>query len=159
MNTKTFEIEVTREMIDEARRKGMTDCQMMALAVAKSIPGASDIVVADKGDEVTVEFTLDGERIVREVSRKERRRDRIARDRIAKDLFRSVPYGQIIAAAGQIMRHQRLKEAGLNDDEDVVVSLSGDEINDWIGGLNARQLRGLRRVAEGTKYDGIENIH
>ena len=51
-----FEIEVTQETIDEAVAAGLDGCGMMALAIRKCIPGATDIVVTHE----TASFTLNG---------------------------------------------------------------------------------------------------
>lgn len=38
-------VNVTQEIIDRARREGLSGAQMIALAIQESIPGASDIEV------------------------------------------------------------------------------------------------------------------
>jgi hypothetical protein len=52
-----IEIAVTQELIDEAMHDGLSGCELIALALARSIPGARDIVVTEE----TISFTLDGD--------------------------------------------------------------------------------------------------
>jgi hypothetical protein len=73
--TKMLTIHVTQEVFDEARYKVWWCCEIIALAIARSVPGARDVVVADArgssgpfgGEDqpvepITVEFTLGAER-------------------------------------------------------------------------------------------------
>jgi hypothetical protein len=53
---REFKIEVTQETIDEAMRAGVTGAEMIALAITKCVPGASDIVVTTEA----ISFTVDG---------------------------------------------------------------------------------------------------
>jgi len=45
--TEPLEISITQEILDYARRKGMTGRQMMAYAIMRSINGPDDIIVVD----------------------------------------------------------------------------------------------------------------
>ena len=58
------EIKVTQEMIDEARRRGMTGSELIAMAITKAIPEATDISV----NEETISYTLPGGEVHKELA-------------------------------------------------------------------------------------------
>jgi hypothetical protein len=80
-----------------------------------------------------------------------------ARQRYAKRFFNEVEISRILAAAGQIMRHQMVERGEIGPHDGV--SIQKADFANWIQWCNLGQLKVIRRIAEGLVGPEVISTH
>jgi hypothetical protein len=79
-----------------------------------------------------------------------------ARQRFAKRMVEEVPFERVFVAAGQVLRHRMEQRGEIGPDDGI--RPTKEQIVNVIAWSNLRQLRLLRRIAEGLIH-GKESVH
>jgi hypothetical protein len=69
-----------------------------------------------------------------------------ARQRFALRMAEELGFDRVFAAAAQIMRHQMVKRGEIGPPDGVTISL--EDVVDWLQWRTLRQLKVIRRIAE-----------